>query len=226
MEQSSIRFDNAVFADLSGLIGCTDTQGRRQGRYRGFARNMVQGDVFITADYENGDLRHIRQYTANAQQKHVKYLDCEVVKQHPRGFFYYDDGVVKWDGRVDEQGNFSGWCHGASYQGFYICGLKHGQHIECDCQTKKVKMVTYDHGYTNGPFFVRSADEHVYGYHYIADGQVHSKINTISAKDYPLLKKMGLFALAAALYGTKMMSVMHRKFHQGNNVWEKGHYRR
>lgn len=225
-KEELVKFDNKLFANLDKLIGRPDDQGRRQGKYVGYDLDEVWGDLFISATYEKGCLKHIDQYIVNYYETHVKYLDCDVKDNKPYGNFYYDNGTEKWDGILDHQGMFSGWRTGSAYRGYYIGGRKHGRHVERDLEARTEKMNTYFYGYAEGPFSFKTPDEHTYGYSQYEKGERYSSFGKICADDYPILKKLGLFSIMANLQGHRMIRVMRHELSNAPDISGRTNYRR
>ena len=181
-----------IFSIPQKTRGIYDELGRRQGKHTAVSSGSCRlfPETMSLCTFKDDCLIHIKQYKKQ-DSKFYKCLECDIKNNRVVGYFFAITHGQIYDGIVDSDKNFTGWCCTQTQKKWYMQGLCHGV-----CQEKSwyngertIFKSTYDHGHLDGLY--SCAGKTFYKYGYIKDGQVVVE-HELNADKYPVLKKLGL----------------------------------
>lgn len=145
--------------------------------------------------FRDNQLIHLDQYYLSDKGAYLKKrLSCDVKEGRPQGTYYADIQGTKLKGHCDNDGVFTGWEYAKDHKGFWLSGKRHGEWVYKPVDAVK-KTVQYEHGHQVGFFSIQEQDKYTFGC--IENGQTRQ--STLTARDFPLLKKLGAWHVAAQI---------------------------
>lgn len=222
-EEGLIIAPNGNLFDIPFYIhGKRDREELRQGRCRAISPSTGKMFPEVISDcwFKDDQLIRLVQYK-KVGSKSIKCLDCDMQDGRVLGNFFMRSCGEEYNGNIGSDGAFTGWRRSAYEKKWYINGLCHGTSLGIGlcCGEDTYFKHTYDHGVLNGAFCVWNNSFYRYGY--IKDGNTLVQ-RELSSDDYPLLKKLKLFAVFGHLMSYHDRMIMKQSFDIRN---ERNRYR-